>query len=155
MNSKDSCRDIEEFFEAPLTGKQKAWGLINKFYHLVLTRMEAKRISRSDLSRQLNRSKASVSQMFNKSPNISVMKMVEIAEAVGMELDIVDKEQQRVLEEKKEAHTVTFITIVDTYDEAGPEPRYSGVSPGESGARPGYTEIMKQSSKERFEIYDS
>jgi ribosome-binding protein aMBF1 (putative translation factor) len=102
MNSKNSFKNIEDFFEAPPTPRQKAWGLVNKFYHLILTNMEEKGISRTQLAKKLNRSKSSVSHMFNKTPNISVLKMVEIADAIGFNLDIVDLEKQKKLEQQKE-----------------------------------------------------
>lgn len=118
MSSETSYKETEDFFEAPLTKNQKAWGLINKFYHLILTNMEKKGISRSQLAKQLNRSKASVSQLFNKTPNISILKMVEIANEVGVNLDIVDQETQKKLEQQKTKNTVTVITYVnDKQDE--------------------------------------
>jgi transcriptional regulator with XRE-family HTH domain len=101
MSLKNLYKDVEDFFKSPLTKEEKAWNLIHDFYHLILTRMEEKRISRSDLAKQLNRSKSSVSQMFNKTPNITVTKMVEIADVVGLDLKIVDKEKQKELEEIK------------------------------------------------------
>ncbi len=110
MPSSDSYKEIESFFAAPLTTRQKAWLLIDKFYHLILSHMADKSITRSQLARKLDRSKSSVSQMFNKTPNISILKMVEIADAVGVRLDIVDYEKQRDLEQQKVKNIYTMVT---------------------------------------------
>lgn len=110
MSSESSYKDVENFFAAPLTPKQKAWLLIDKFYHLNLSHMEENGITRAQLAQQLGRSKASISQMFNKTPNISVQKMVEIAEATGVELDIVDLEKQKELEQQKEKKVYKVVT---------------------------------------------
>jgi len=87
-NSKNIFKEISDFFEAEPTSNQKAWGLIHDFYHLVLTHMESNSITKADLARLLNKSRSAISQMFNKTPNISIKKMVEIADAVGMEINI-------------------------------------------------------------------
>ncbi|HEX9654163.1 MAG TPA: helix-turn-helix transcriptional regulator, partial [bacterium] len=101
---KHSYDDLEQFFSAPPTANQKAWGLLNQFYHLLLTYMENREIKKADLAKRLGRSRAAISQMFNKTPNISIRKMVEIADAVGLEFEIVPKEKQRdiaIHDEKK------------------------------------------------------
>ncbi len=88
MSSKKEYKDIDRFFGDPLTPNQKAWGLIHEFYHIVLTYMEEKNISKADLARKLGKSRASISQMFNKTPNLTVKKMVEIADVIGIDLNI-------------------------------------------------------------------
>lgn len=87
-NSKDLYKDINNFFEGKPTVNQKAWGLINEFYNLVLNYMEDNRISRADLARELGKSRAAISQMFNKTPNITIKRMVEIADSIGLDLSI-------------------------------------------------------------------
>lgn len=87
-NSKNIFKEIGDFFEAEPTSNQKAWGLIHDFYHLVLTHMENNGITKAALARRLNKSRSAISQMFNKTPNISIKKMVEIADAVEMEINI-------------------------------------------------------------------
>lgn len=89
-NLKDTINDI--FGEEP-DAEEKAWDMIHEFYHLVLTKMEGDGITRADLARKLGKSRASVSQMFNKTPNLSIMKMMEIADAVGLEISL--KESKR------------------------------------------------------------
>lgn len=93
------CQNVEEFFSSPATAEEKAWGVIHDFYHLLLTYMEAQHISKADLSKRLGKSRSAVTQMFNKTPNISLKKMVEIAEAIGLDIRItspqVEQEQER------------------------------------------------------------
>lgn len=84
----DMYRDVEDFFAAPPTVNQKAWGMINEFYHLILTYMEREQISKADLARRLGKSRAAITQMFHKTPNITIKKMVEIADALGLDLHI-------------------------------------------------------------------
>jgi transcriptional regulator with XRE-family HTH domain len=50
--------------------------------------MERDGLSRADLARKLGKSRASVSQMFNKTPNLSIMKMMEIADAVDLDISL-------------------------------------------------------------------
>ncbi len=87
-NLKSTNQQVEEFFNSPATTNQKAWGLINHFYHLVLTYMENNGIKQSDLAARLGVSRSAVSQLFKKTPNISIKKMVEIADAVGINFTI-------------------------------------------------------------------
>ena len=79
----------EKFARKPTVG-QKAWGLIHKFYSVILDNMERESINKSELAKRLGISRSAVTQMFNKTPNVSVRKMVEIADAVGVELDLID-----------------------------------------------------------------
>lgn len=87
-NSKNTYQEVEDFFKESPKANQKAWGLINHFYHLVLTYMEANNIKQTDLARKLGKSRSAISQLFNQTPNISVKKMVEIADAIGINLNI-------------------------------------------------------------------
>lgn len=92
QNSKNICNEIEDMFKRPPSVEQKAWGVINEFYHLILTYMERNDISQAELARRLNKSRSAISQMFMKSPNVSVKKMVEIADAVGIDINLISKE---------------------------------------------------------------
>ncbi len=80
-------KEIDDFFSQPQTAHQKAWGIIHDFYHQILTFMEENNITKSDLARRLGKSRSAMTQMFNKTPNISILKMVEIASAIGVELN--------------------------------------------------------------------
>lgn len=80
--------EFDDFFSSEPDANEKAWGLIHDFYHEILTYMEKNDISRSDLSKKLNRSRSAISQMFNKTPNVSLKKMVEIADALDHNLKI-------------------------------------------------------------------
>ena len=80
---------INNFFAREPSLEQKSWNIINQFYHMVLTKMEKDNISRADLARKLGKSRASISQMFNKTPNLTIRKMVEISDAVGLEFSLI------------------------------------------------------------------
>lgn len=86
--SHDTYKDIEDFFASPPSVNEKAWGLIHDFYHLVLTYMEEEGISKADLAKRLGKSRSAITQMFKKTPNITVKKMVEIADAIGLDIQI-------------------------------------------------------------------
>jgi len=92
-NSEDTLKRIHEFFSAEPDAEEKAWGLIHEFYHQVLTYMEEKHITRANLSKKLGKSRSAITQIFNKTPNISVLKMVEIADAVGVDLVITTRKK--------------------------------------------------------------
>ena len=87
-NSKDKYKDIENFFAADLTSNQKAWSIIHHFYNLILSEMEKKGIRQVDLAKKLNISPAAVSKLLNKTPNISLKKMVELADSVGLNIEL-------------------------------------------------------------------
>jgi transcriptional regulator with XRE-family HTH domain len=91
-NLKNLLEEVDNLFEKEPTTNQRAWGLINQFYHLILTYMDKKSITRTQLAEDLGKSRSYISQMFNKTPNISIKKMVEIADAVGINLEINCKE---------------------------------------------------------------
>ena len=86
---KNSSMKIEDFFAAKPTANQKAWGIINKFYHYVLTHMNQEGITRAELARKTGKSRSAITQMFNKTPNLTIKKMVEITDAVGLEFSLV------------------------------------------------------------------
>jgi len=88
-NSGNFFEEIDDFFDQPPTANQKAWGIIHEFYHLILTHMEKQNITKAELAKKLDRSRSAISQMFNKTPNITVLKMVEIADSIGLDIDIV------------------------------------------------------------------
>ena len=87
-NLKDQYKKIDDFFTSEPTSNQKAWGKIHDFYHIILTHMDKMDISKADLAKKLGKSRASVTQMFNKTPNITIKKMVEISDAIGLDLHI-------------------------------------------------------------------
>ncbi len=87
-NTAPLVDEFADFFSAEPDVNEKAWGLIYDFYHGILTYMEKNDISRSDLAKKLNRSRSAITQMFNKTPNVSLKKMVEIADALNQNLKI-------------------------------------------------------------------
>lgn len=106
--------EVETFFESPATAEEKAWGMIHDFYHLVLTYMEEQQISKADLSKRLGKSRSAISQMFNKTPNISLKKMVEIADAIGLDLRI---SSPQIHASKKQAEPLGSFRLAETYQE--------------------------------------
>ncbi len=88
-NSKDLSKEIkkfEDFFEKKPDAGERAWGLIHDFYNDILTFMETKNINKADLAAKLNISRSAVSKMLKETPNISVKRMMETADAVGLRL---------------------------------------------------------------------
>ncbi|MCK4956489.1 MAG: helix-turn-helix transcriptional regulator [Candidatus Cloacimonetes bacterium] len=108
--SKNLQDSINNIFGKKPSADQKAWGIINQFYHMVMTKMEEDGISRADLARNLGKSRAAVSQMFNKTPNISIKKMIEIADAVQLEVNLT---ADLFLQEKqiKEVNNYVFVRV--------------------------------------------
>ncbi|MBL1212762.1 MAG: helix-turn-helix transcriptional regulator [Ignavibacteriae bacterium] len=87
-NLSDSKVEIDDIFNAEPDVNQKAWGLVSDFYHIILTHMKNKGIKPAHLAKSLNKSRSYISQLFNKNPNVSIKKMVEIADAVGIDLKL-------------------------------------------------------------------
>ncbi|HCK98489.1 MAG TPA: hypothetical protein DHW42_00065 [Candidatus Marinimicrobia bacterium] len=100
-NSKDLLNQIDEIFSSEPDSSQKAWSLVHDFYQSVLTYMTDNGIKRAALAKKMGKSRAAISQMFNKNPNISVLKMVEIADAVGIDLVITTREQIQKMNQTK------------------------------------------------------
>ena len=108
--NKNLQKSINNIFGGKPSTDQKAWGIINQFYHMVLIKMEEDNITRADLARNMGKSRAAISQMFNKTPNISVKKMIEIADAVNLEINLTN---DLFLQEKqiKEIKKYIFIPV--------------------------------------------
>jgi transcriptional regulator with XRE-family HTH domain len=107
-NLKSSLQEIEKIFSEEPSINQKAWGIINDFYHLILSRMENEGISKSDLAKRLGRTRSAISQMFNKNPNLTIKKMVEIADAIGLDLSIIPTELKKELGKVQEKYVFVY-----------------------------------------------
>lgn len=84
---EDSIHKLDNLFSDPSTTVKKAWDIINRFLFFIEKHMKKKGISRSKVAADLGVSRSAVSQLFNGSPsNITVKKMVELANAVGLNL---------------------------------------------------------------------
>lgn len=94
-NLKSSLQEIEKIFSEEPSINQKAWGIINDFYHLILTRMDKEGIKKADLARRLGKTRSAISQMFNKNPNLTIKKMVEIADSIGVDFAIIPNELKK------------------------------------------------------------
>jgi len=101
-NLKNISKDIDKLFDQPPNANQKAWGIINEFYHLILAEMENQNISKAKLAQKLGKSRSAISQMFNKTPNITVRKMVEIADSIGLDIDVVPSHVKKKIGKKME-----------------------------------------------------
>lgn len=101
-HSKNILEEIDDLFDQPPTANQRAWGIINEFYHLILTHMEKQNITKAELAKKLGKSRSAISQMFNKTPNITVRKMVEIANSIGLDFDIVPSYLKKEIGKKAE-----------------------------------------------------
>lgn len=80
--------EIHDFFSAPPDAEEKAWNIIHSFYHEILTIMEKNKIKQVDIAKKTGKSKSAISKMLNDTPNISIKKMAELADAVGAEINI-------------------------------------------------------------------
>lgn len=107
-NSKSSLQEIEKIFSEEPSINQKAWGIINDFYHLILSRMEKEGINKSDLAKRLGRTRSAISQMFNKNPNLTIKKMVEIADSIGLDLSIIPTELKKEIGKVQEKYVFIF-----------------------------------------------
>lgn len=115
-NSKDILKEIEDFFSEPPTPNQKAWSIIHDFYNLALTFMKENNISKSDLARKMGKSRSAISQMFRKTPNISIKRMVEIADAIGFDIMIQSDHVKNRVEKVPYIVFVNHITTNTTDD---------------------------------------
>jgi transcriptional regulator with XRE-family HTH domain len=126
MNSKNSINPVDEFSDFFATApdvNEKAWGLIHDFYHAALTYMEENNISRSSLAAKMNKSRSAISQLFNKTPNITLKKMVEIADALDHNLRIsfekLHSEKEKMVDDHLKLNVCNFdnITPIDAIDD--------------------------------------
>jgi transcriptional regulator with XRE-family HTH domain len=108
MHSKHTFKKIDDFFAQPPSTNQKAWGLIHDFYDLILNHMEKNDITKASLAQRLGKSRSAISQMLNQTPNITIKKMVEIAEAVGLDIRIATHERKA---DKPVKHLETMISV--------------------------------------------
>jgi|LSQX01.2.fsa_nt_gb ribosome-binding protein aMBF1 (putative translation factor) len=81
---KEFVKYVEEFTKE-LSVNQKAWGIVNDFYHFLLTEMEKQKISKEELSKKLGKQK---SKIFDKTTKMNIYEMVEIADSVGLNIKI-------------------------------------------------------------------
>jgi len=114
-NSRNLLQEIEEIFSEAPSANQKAWGITNDFYHFILSHMEKEGISKADLAKKLGRSRSAISQMFNKNPNLTVRKMVGIADAVGLDIAIVPTELKQELSKKIEGKYFFVVVSAGSY----------------------------------------
>lgn len=111
-HSENKWDDILGMFSQAPDSNQKAWSLISDFYNLILNHMDKRKITKAELATRLGRSRAAISHMFNKTPNISVRKMVEIADAIGIDLALVENTDRLRLSKSAEKPDEIHITVI-------------------------------------------
>jgi transcriptional regulator with XRE-family HTH domain len=76
--------------------KRKTYGLVLRFTENLLNILESKGINnpKSHLAEKLGTSLPYISKVFNGSGNFTVYKMVELAEAVGAEIEVTLKPKE-------------------------------------------------------------
>lgn len=87
-NLENKIKYLNDIFSEPESNEEIAWNIIHDFYHIIITTMEKKNIKRTQLANKLDVSRAAISQMFNHTPNVSILKMVKLAAAVGLEMEL-------------------------------------------------------------------
>lgn len=86
---KDAHEEVKDTFEYKLE-----WLELN-ITQKILDLMEIKNITRSDLAEKLNVSKASISKLLNQGSNITVKRLLKIAEVLEYDLTV-DLQERRV-----------------------------------------------------------
>lgn len=128
-NLKNLSKEIDAIFLADPSPNQKAWGLIHDFYHMVITHMEQNGISKADLARRLKKSRSAISKTFNETPNISIKKMVEIADGIECDLKIQLLEKNSYVYKTTSAiatHTLSLPKLWQGFDDIGGIPLAGG-----------------------------
>ena len=101
---------INAVFDSPETTSDKSWRIVHNFYNAIMTKMEKDNLSQSDLARALDVSRSAVNQSFHNNPrNMTVKKMVELSEAVGLSLNFEPVNNVIVVEEKPSFLSYQFI----------------------------------------------
>ena len=98
---KNSIKKFNDFFSKEPTAEMQSWSLLNDFYHLLITYMDKNQIKRSKLANKLGVSRSAISQLFNEQPNISLKKISDIANSIGLKLKITSEQIELPLVKEK------------------------------------------------------
>lgn len=96
-NSEINFYNVENLLKEE-TIEEKKWFVVNKFYGDLTKVLNKKNISKADLAKTLDKSRSAITQLLNGTPNITINKMVELADACGMEI-IITLENKKVMNE--------------------------------------------------------
>lgn len=99
-NFKNLLKDFNNFFEKEPNSKIQAWSLLNEFYHILLTYMKNQGITQSELAQKVGVSRSAISQLFNRQPNITLNKISEISNSIGLKLSFSSDQIKPMYESK-------------------------------------------------------
>jgi len=77
--------------------------------------MEKQKITKAELAKKLGRSRSAISQMFNKTPNITVRKMVEIADSIGLDIDVIPSSVKKEIGKKVQKEYIVIDVAKNDY----------------------------------------
>ena len=100
-NLKNLLKDFNNFFAQEPTAKTQSWSLLNDFYHLLLSYMAKEEITQSELAEKVGVSRSAISQLFNRQPNITLNKISEISNPIGLKLKLTSEQIEQPRIEKK------------------------------------------------------
>ena len=100
-NLKNLLKDFNNFFAQEPTAKTQSWSLLNDFYHLLLSYMAKEEITQSELAEKAGVSRSAISQLFNRQPNITLNKISEISNSIGLKLKLTSEQIEQPRIEKK------------------------------------------------------
>jgi len=100
-NLKNLLKNFNDFFEQEPSAKMQSWSLLNDFYHLLLTYMSKNDITQTKLAEKLEVSRSAISQLFNRQPNITLNKISEISNKIGLKLKLTSEQIEQPRVEKK------------------------------------------------------
>lgn len=108
---KNSLKKFNDFFEQVPNAKTQSWSLLNDFYHLLLSYMDENNINQTQLANRLGVSRSSVSQLFNRQPNITLNKISEIGSTIGLRLKLTSEQ----VEKPRYRDKVTIIKLASSF----------------------------------------
>ena len=108
---KYSLRRFNDFFESDPNAKTQSWSLLDDFYHLLLSFMDKNKINQTQLANRLGVSRSSISQLFNRQPNITLNKISEIGSSIGLRLKLTSEQ----VEKPRYREKVTIIKLASSF----------------------------------------
>lgn len=113
-NSEISFYNSENLLKEE-TIEEKKWFVVNKFYGDLTKVLNKKNISKADLAKKLDKSRSAITQLLNGTPNITINKMVELADACGMEIKIKLEDKEAKNKTSDNEMTKTIIEVRNNF----------------------------------------